>query len=74
MHHVAFSDRLYVPAIDAIALRLNYVLGQGWMVHVAHCHSGEDWEACRPDAYGPLETGVVLALAGDSLAALLEWP
>ncbi len=72
MEHV-FAGRLYVPAVDAVAVRLEHRLSQGWTVVVAHRHSGEPWEHCASDEYHGLASSELPGLLDAVVSELVGW-
>jgi hypothetical protein len=68
--HPNLQDRLYVPAIDAVTIRLEHVLSQGWSMHLAHRHSGEAWETCSVDSYTGCTPEELVQVLDAALSAL----
>lgn len=66
------DDRLFTPAVDALAVAAHYEPGSGWSASVAHRHSGEEWCLCAPDDYERLTSDELDQVLAAALGGLLD--
>jgi hypothetical protein len=72
--HEFFSDRLYTPAIDSVAVTMRWEGRPGFHLAIYHRHSGEDWSACPIEQWDALTASELIDVVTASLELLLNWP
>jgi len=65
------QQRLFVLAVEAIALRATYVAGEGWSLSVASRRQGDPWDEHAWTHYSRLSTQEMLQVIVDDLGSRL---